>query len=312
MVSVIIPVYNVEKYLRRCLDSVVGQTYKDLEIILVDDGSTDGSTEICEEYAKKDSRIRFLRKQNGGLSSARNAGLLVATGEYVTFVDSDDYIEDFTYERLILNIEKTGAEICVCGSNTILEDGVVVAKDFFEEKIYDTEQIINNFILNLKTSVWNKLYNRKIIKNVVFPNGRIHGEDLVFNLNIMYSGIKMSSIPDCCYNYIKRENSITTQAFSEKAFDEVWCKDKAYEIIKNKFPEFSRKALVWRFRARMNLIRKMTKVGPDGFSEIYNDYICWVKGNYRKIKASLNAKEKTEFFLLKLSSPLYKKIVKFF
>ena len=106
MVSVIIPVYNVEKYLRRCLDSVVGQTYKDLEIILVDDGSTDGSTEICEEYAKKDSRIRFLRKQNGGLSSARNAGLLVATGEYVTFVDSDDYIEDFTYERLILNIEK--------------------------------------------------------------------------------------------------------------------------------------------------------------------------------------------------------------
>ena len=127
MISVIVPVYNVEKYLRQCLDSVLAQTYRELEIILVDDGSTDGSGAICDEYATRDSRIKVVHQQNGGLSSARNAGLDLATGEYVAFVDSDDYIHETMLELLYQALVENNADTVICNFERVDEKGDVIS-----------------------------------------------------------------------------------------------------------------------------------------------------------------------------------------
>ena len=144
-VSVIIPVYNAEQYLKRCLDSVLAQTYQDFEIICIDDGSTDNSGAICDEYAKKDSRIRILRKENGGVSSARNAGLNIAEGEYITFIDSDDYVDTDYMQTLYENLE--GADAVASGSREVAGD-VVTRVRTPNEQTYKTNRRIKEAYKN--------------------------------------------------------------------------------------------------------------------------------------------------------------------
>ena len=126
LISVIVPVYNVEKYLRKCVDSIVNQTYKNLEIILVDDGSPDNCGKICDEFAEMDNRVMVIHKENGGLSSARNAGLDIATGEYITFVDSDDYIENDTYEKVVVAINKFDSDLIFFREKSVDESGKTI------------------------------------------------------------------------------------------------------------------------------------------------------------------------------------------
>ncbi len=307
MISVIVPVYNVEKYLHKCVDSIINQTYKDLEIILVDDGSPDNCPKICDEYAQKDNRIKVIHKENGGLSSARNAGLQVAIGDYIAFVDSDDYIDEHMYEKLLDALKSSNADFCMCGDRTVDENGEEITRNNFSAKMYFIDEIIENFVLPLKTAAWNKLYKREYIGENVFPEGRVHGEDLVFQLSLLISETTMCVIPDVCYNYVKRSSSITTSKFSNKSFDEVWCKDKAYSIIQDKFPMFQQQANIWRFRARMNLIRKLCKTSEiQKYNSVYNEYRKWLKGNYYVVRSSLKKKERLEFLLLKTSKVLYR------
>ena len=127
-ISVIVPVYNVERYLKRCIESIINQTYKDLEIILVDDGSTDSSGNICDEYKKIDKRISVIHKKNGGLSDARNEGLKVVTGTYIAFVDSDDFLDLDMYEYMQKNIEKENADIVICGTKIDYDNGKIIVK----------------------------------------------------------------------------------------------------------------------------------------------------------------------------------------
>ena len=177
MVSVIIPIYNVEKYLKKCIESVINQTFSDLEIILVNDGSTDNCKEICEDYKSKDNRIKFIHKSNGGLSSARNAGIQVATGDYYTFIDSDDYIMSDMIEQLVYMAQLTDADISLC-CKTNQENG-------FEEginkkiEIFTKEEALKCILTEKKilTSAWGKLYKRKLFNEVRYPDGKIY-EDL--------------------------------------------------------------------------------------------------------------------------------------
>ena len=177
-ISVIIPVYNVEKYLRKCIDSVINQTYHNLEIILIDDGSLDNCGSICDEYCVIDERIRVIHKSNGGLSDARNAGLDIACGEYIGFVDSDDWIDPEMFEQLHKDLKSTGKDISVCGYLREYEQNKlvrVVGNDTHENILLMTPQEAMNELLEddiIRNHMWNKLYRAKIFENVRFPLGR--------------------------------------------------------------------------------------------------------------------------------------------
>ena len=309
MISVIVPVYNVEKYLQRCVNSIQKQTYTELEIILIDDGSPDECGKICDDFAKEDKRVKVIHKENEGLSAARNTGLKYATGDYIAFVDSDDYISENCFEEMSDAIKKYCADIAMCGSICVDENGKILSQDIFEEgKVYRGENIVNEFILPLKTAVWNKLFRKEILIGREFPKGRIHGEDLVFITSFLSSETKLVTVSEKGYYYVKHAGSITTKGFSSKSFDEVYCKDEAYNHIVKRFPKIKEKAIIWKFKSRMNVIRKMV-VNNCLDDNIYNLYLSWLVNNYGICKKKLRLKEKIEFVLCYKFLFIYKKII---
>lgn len=225
LISIIIPIYNVEKYLRHCVDSVLNQTYENIEVILVDDGSPDKCGEICDEYAEKDERIRVIHKENGGLSDARNAGLAIATGEYVAFVDSDDYIEKDMYEKLYEAIRKANADMSICNFKYVGENGI----DYFDnsdlpikDNVLSGKDILLNELFEPKwhywVVAWNKLYKRELFNDIHYPIGRIHEDEFVIH-EILFKCRKVSCISKMLYNYVQRENSIVNQSYNIKRLD---------------------------------------------------------------------------------------------
>lgn len=212
LVSIIIPVYNVEKYLAQCIDSVLNQTYRNIEIIIVNDGSTDRSNEVIDRYAKLDNRIIVINKKNGGLSEARNYGLDRAAGKYVMFVDSDDYIETDMAEYLLKTIKQADARIAVCGYRVVDEDGVtlpdwetfpeekaVSSRDFW--KVYHEEAYIYGVV------AWNKLYHKSVFDRIRFPVGKIHEDEFVLH-KLLHGADRIACCPAKKYNYRQRKGSI--------------------------------------------------------------------------------------------------------
>jgi len=221
LISVIIPVYNVEKYVERCLDSVINQTYKNLEIILIDDGSTDNSGKICDEYVKKDNRIIVVHKENGGVSSARNIGIELANGDYIGFVDSDDYIEKEMYENLFNNLIKYNVDISMC--NYYIEKNS--KKTFHKHDIKDILLINNKAeffeLLNsnyYKGFLWNKLFKAEVIKKFKLKNDIHVCEDLLLVSQIADFSNSFCFDNKCLYNYVMRENSAIFGKINEKTF----------------------------------------------------------------------------------------------
>lgn len=222
LVSVIVPVYKVEDYLERCVNSIRSQTYRNLEIILVDDGSPDNCGRICDFYAKADSRVKVIHKPNGGLSDARNAGIECATGEYIAFIDSDDWIDEDMIELLYKMIIKHNADIAECSYRNVYDDSI-------EEETNSTgEQIVGDNVFALekmlewkyfKPVVWNKLYRYSVIGDVRYPVGKIH-EDEFTTYKYMYAAHKLVYVDVSKYNYKRgRKNSITGAVFTEQGFD---------------------------------------------------------------------------------------------
>ena len=223
-ISVIVPVYNVEKFIRRCLDSIINQTMKDLEIILVDDGSTDNSGVICDEYAKLDNRITVIHKENGGVSSARNRGLDIATGEWIAFVDSDDYIDNKMYEILYTNAEKNNCDISVCYFEYINQKGISLYnpnKKLGIKGIYNENKFLNLLYENSETNlicicIWNKLYKKDIFEKLRFKE-IIHEDEDIFNSIFTHDySIYVDELP--LYKYIQNTNSIMNKPITKKNF----------------------------------------------------------------------------------------------
>lgn len=303
MISVIVPVYKVEAYLEKCVHSICRQSYQDLEIILVDDGSPDNCGKLCDALAMTDSRIVVVHKENGGLSTARNAGLAVANGEYIGFVDSDDTINSDMFMSLISTIEANSCDVCMCGSYTMDEHENVLATDTFpDNKVYTVDELMNLVILPLKTASWNKLYRKCFIDDCRFPDGRIHGEDLVFIMSAFKSDTKFCTTDYVGYNYFKRGGSITTAKFNSRSFDEVWCKDEVHAIVKMKFPEYAIQFRSLSFRARLNLLRKMTKAKKTNLVQ-YNEYREWLFKERPLLQLSF--KDSIEYLLLVYFKSLY-------
>ena len=218
LLSVIIPVYKVEAYLARCVDSILGQTHEDLEVILVDDGSRDASGSICDAYAQQDPRVRVIHKENGGLSSARNAGLETATGEYITFVDSDDWIEADAYAHLLSLIEKYQVQL-VCGGNYDVngETGVKTLGLCPEkEEVLTAEEFLRRMFMwqGFDSSACDKIYHRSLLETFRYPEGKVC-EDVAVTYKIVLEARRAALSDRPFYNYYHRAGSITISTAEE-------------------------------------------------------------------------------------------------
>lgn len=230
LISIIIPVYNVASYVSRCLQSVVNQSYENLEIIVVDDGSTDDSGSICDEFANRDPRIRIIHKINGGLSSARNAGLDIAKGEYIGFVDSDDYIEPKMYELLFDACHKNGCSLSVCGINYVFENGTCIKKADIEPSqvmpFYRAIREMNEYRL-FDMAAWNKLYKACLFENIRFPEGKL-SEDFFIMPQLFDRAKNIAFVTNALYNYYQREGSITKSCKINHDFEEAAFRQLCY------------------------------------------------------------------------------------
>ncbi|WP_394862155.1 glycosyltransferase family 2 protein [Paraclostridium bifermentans] len=225
-VSVIVPVYNVEVYLGQCLDSLINQTLDEVEIICVNDGSTDRSGDILESYKKKYKNIKIINKKNGGLSDARNYGLKHASGRYIGFIDSDDWCELDMFEKLYNHAEKYNADICISNYNEVYEDSIKKVDDMEEE-----------YPILHEASVWNKLFKREFVEknNALFPVGLWY-EDNAFTYRLLLSNPIITNISDYLYNYRKiREGSIMNSQTSPKIYDMYKIGDELSEYVKDKY-----------------------------------------------------------------------------
>jgi glycosyltransferase involved in cell wall biosynthesis len=220
LISIVIPIYNVEKYLKNCVDSVCNQTYRNLEIILVDDGSPDHCPEICEDYARNDSRVRVIHKQNGGLSDARNYGIEVAKGKYITCIDSDDYVSEDFIEYLYKLLKDANADISVCGfikTKNLNENRIFTSEDTIE---MSSNQAIQEMLYAkiFTTSAWGKLYRTDLFYDVTYPLGK-YSEDMYTTFKLLNKANKVVYGNQVCYYYLHRPNSILTSDFSSKHLD---------------------------------------------------------------------------------------------
>lgn len=311
MISVIVPVYNVEKYLDNCIESIINQTYSDLEIILVDDGSSDNSSKICDDWSEKDNRIIVLHQENQGVSSARNNGLRLAKGEYIGFVDSDDYIESKMYEILLNKLLEDNSDISVCSSYVVDKNGVVKTDTSLGNQQYSQEEAVKLISYKMNNSLWNKLFKAELIKNCRFDENHTFGEDHLILLQILKNVNKVSFTNHSLYYYVQRENSITGMSFNKKSFDQVFMKDTMFEFVKENFPYVSCFYRKLCFTSRENLCRKiiMSNLEKEYLEEL-KSYLDYFKSEYKFVKDNLSRKEILEYKLLIFSKKLYKLIFK--
>lgn len=226
MVSVIVPIYKVEKYLCQCIDSIIGQTYRDLEIILIDDGSPDACGRICDEYARKDKRIKVYHKENGGLSDARNYGIRMATGEYLGFVDSDDWIELDMFETLVSTAEENNADIVSCGYFREDSDCTIVCSDgdmMFNDSVDLVKALLRD---DISVFVWNKLYRKSCLPLSVFSKGHVY-EDISIMHKILLMAARGESISKPLYHYRSNRLGSINQSRSMDNLIDYWLAHKS-------------------------------------------------------------------------------------
>lgn len=238
LISVIVPVYKVEPYLDKCVSSIVNQTYKNLEIILVDDGSPDNCGALCDAWAQRDSRIRVIHQENGGLSDARNAGMAVATGALMGFVDSDDYISPDMYQVLYEHMMEDDSDIAACGVEMVWEDGTPPRMlTPLGRCVLSTQEAVRAIIEEsaLKQPVWYKLYKTALIRDIPFAVGKCH-EDVFWSYQAVGAARSVSVFDTPCYRYTQRSGSIMGTSFSVKRLDALEAKINRLAYVEEHHP----------------------------------------------------------------------------
>ena len=306
-ISVVIPVYNVEKYLSECLDSVVNQTYKNLQIILVDDGSTDFSGKICDVYAEKDNRITVVHQKNAGAGAAKNTGLELIDGDYFSIIDSDDYIELDMYEKMVNSLEKYNADIVQClFRNVYVNDSfdrkykikgnypkVLTSKSFLKEYLYDWKYAI----------FANKVFKSSLLKEIRFPVGR-KIDDEFFTYKLVCNAKKVVNIDNILYNYRMRKTSVMNENDTDRLiYDRIDCFIERYNYVSDIYPSLKKKynlklyydLLYFKDSAKDNgkilsLINNFSRKKSNGFDKLYQKIM-----NNKLVFEELNKSNKCEF-----------------
>lgn len=300
-ITVIVPIYNVEKYLSQCINSIVNQTYNNLEIILVDDGSPDNCPQLCDAFEKEDARIKVIHKGNGGLSSARNAGLEIATGDYITFVDSDDWLELNMYEVLYTNLIKEDADVSACANiGEFGKEGTMFKQERLQNITVYTElremykHLLPTSQPTLLFMVWNKLFKRDIVGDIRFQIGQIY-EDMYFEREVLKRCKKIVYSDYVGYHYRIGRGGSTATFFKE--------------IKLNKFKEINSYIEMLKGYDDIESVREYNRYGCDTAMELY--YSGWsnnVKSNIlRRIYDWYNVYEKDKF-----APPIKSKTMKIF
>lgn len=239
-ISVIVPIYKVEPFLERCVQSILNQTYRNLEVILVDDGSPDNCPSLCDAWAKRDNRVKVIHKVNGGLSDARNSGMAMATGELMGFVDGDDWIAADMYQHLQNLMMIDHSDIAACGVEMVWEDGSARMLTESGNCILSREEAMCSIIEEswLKQPVWYKLYKTALIKNIHFPVGKYH-EDVFWSYQVFAKAERVSVSDKIGYYYLQRNSSIMGEGYSIKRLDAVEAKRQRLIFVQKVFPQLS-------------------------------------------------------------------------
>lgn len=296
MISVLVPVYNVEKYLRRCLDSILEQTYTDFEIVLVNDGSTDQSGALCDVYAAEHDCIRVIHQKNAGLAEVRNVSVAAARGEYIAFVDSDDVIEPTYLEVLLRDLQQTGADISICSWSELSDEGVrtELTWDHKEKgfQVWTTQQAVENLLYQngIDNNTWGKLYTREVLKDIVFPTGKVY-EDIATTYQMMLKAKRVCYRPEALYLYTSNTSGISQSAFTVRRMDLIDMAEKMYLDIEKRFPEYRRAAQARLMRAYIHVYLQI----PDGkpFKDCQNRVFEGIRKHCRAVAGDTRAKRGT-------------------
>lgn len=309
LISVIVPVYNIQGYLERCVRSICAQTYKDLEIILVDDGSTDGSGEICDRLAKEDNRIRVFHKENGGSSSARNLGIREAMGEYLGFIDSDDYIEPDMYELLADGIIRYGLNMAQISRDEVDEEGnrmpdVCIPPK--EEWVITSHEMMNELLMHRgDASFCTRLTKKSLFEGLAFPEGKLN-EDFYLLTQMLGRIEKLVIFPKQCYHVFYRIGSNSRKKdkndFSQVFADNVENADMVMELVKDKYPELIPVAFRFGCYQRLDYLLHIPIGQMKKDNALYRDVVLYLRKHLGKIPANpyLTKKNKIYLFLLSL------------
>ena len=306
-ISVIIPVYNVEKYLEKCIKSVISQEYKNLEIILVNDGSTDKSGEICDNYKLIDDRIKVMHKKNGGLSDARNCGLDNARGEYIAFLDSDDWIDKKLYSSLYNIINKYDADIAICNFKKVYKENEEL-NNIHSEFIYSNVEVLENILSKIGTQMivsWNKLYKREVLKNMRFPVGKIH-EDEFLTPMILYKANRIVYTEKELIYYRQRENSIMGSGFTNRSIDILHALDIRSDFyLKNNLFSLYEKNLRHQLDINIDFYYKIKNSDIQNKTQLYRNLSKSVLKIKKRLNNKLSAKDKFRIGLFIVSPTIY-------
>lgn len=275
LISVIVPVYNVEAYLPRCVDSILAQTYRNLEVILVDDGTKDRSDAICDAYARKDSRVRVIHKENGGLSSARNAGIDTARGDYLAFVDSDDYIAPDAYGRMLELANRYGVKLVCAGRYDVDSESGEQKKGLCppKEEVISGVELVRRIFLwdNVDSAAGDKLYHRSLFRERRYPLGMIC-EDVPTTYRIALDAGKAVMCDKPIYYYFHRPGSITAAAISEKTFHFSRHTAEIYPYIRAHYPELRAEARYLRVRSLVYSVLSVELAGENARRSYETDW----------------------------------------
>lgn len=279
-ISIIVPVYKVEQYIHKCVDSILNQTFKELEVILVDDGSPDNCGRICDEYANIDNRVVVIHKENGGQATARNAALDIARGEYIGFVDSDDYIEEDMYEFLYKLCTDNKCDIANCSSTIYFKNRVQVngGHELIIHNKREAMKAVTEGIL-YDECLWTKLIKKDLFENLRIPVG-IAYEDTAFTYKLIDRAKRVCCKGESKYNYIKHDDSTMDRAIKEVKIDAVLVYEEMYRFIERKYPELCDLVVLKLANNTMSVMNLIIK--QDNFKKY--------KDNYFKIAGILNSK----------------------
>ena len=314
-ISIIVPVYNVEKYVGNCITSLLNQTYKNVEIILIDDGSLDSSGEICDEYAREDDRIKVIHQKNAGVSTARNRGIEAATGDYIGFVDSDDYVSKEMYEHLLSVCLNNNVDIAQC--DRIYTDKLYTEREKIvntSEKVYiiKRQKALHELLCSqsVRSSLWSKLYKKELFDGVRLDTRLVAGEDGIANYQLISKTDKIAVSEKACYYYYQRSGSCTTGSLNEKIY-------KSIGIIQNyaKFEKNKELKKSWKFNIALKAINYLRRAIVQNKLENFKELRLYVTAakctllQPHKYKAKKEKFISLHFLLVWLTPWLYIKII---
>ena len=304
--------YNVEQYLEKCVDSIINQKYKNLEIILVDDGATDSSGKLCDELAKIDNRIKVYHKENGGLSDARNYGVERATGDYIGFVDSDDYIDSEMYEELYEAIKKENVDVVECNLKIIYPDRVELFTEQKYYNVYTKQEYLEEYLKIEKIfgSACVRLIKSDIAKKLKFPVGKLY-EDTYYAYDLIEKVDRYVIMNNPYYNYLMRENSITNTKFNPRIFDLIEIVEKFRKTTYENYPGLKEAADCRKMYAYFSVLNSILLEENYRDNEYYSEILSYFKRNYISLLKNkyINRNRKLSVILIKLNIDLYRKVL---